>query len=226
MKFSHALARERMDEGISSLSTIIDSDQLGWSRVALTEFDVAGRNWALKQMRELGLNPYIDSAGNVLGILPGRIGGRSLMIGSHTDTVPGGGRFDGNVGVLGSFEVVRQLREAEITLDHDLIVAVFFSEEPNSYGISCIGSRALTGTLTVEHLKAQDEAGGRFGNALQFAGIDATQIFDARLDWSTIDAFLELHIEQGPVLEELGSQVGLVQNITGISRFRALSSAP
>lgn len=216
------MIEERVGGDIAELASMVDPDQEGWSRVALTEVDVEGRQWALKQFRRLGLDARIDPAGNVIGCLQGAIGGRSIMVGSHVDTVPGGGRFDGIVGVVGAIELVRQLQESSTRLDHDLYIVVFFSEEPNRFGLSCIGSRALTGALTFEHLQADDGDGMSFGNALAGARIDASKILTSAWDWSTVDAFLELHIEQGPLLEELGAEIGLVEKITGLSRFRTL----
>src|SRR5699024_6408559 len=170
-----------------------------------------------------GLEARIDAAGNVIGVLAGsRPSVGTIMTGSHTDTVPGGGRFDGNVGVTAALEVVRTLQATGTRLAHDLMVVDFFSEEPNRFGISCVGSRAMTGRLTVEHLATQDGSGIRFGDALTAARIDATDIGRAELDFSDVVAFVELHIEQGPNLEEQGTQSGLVTSITGISRFRGL----
>jgi N-carbamoyl-L-amino-acid hydrolase len=173
-------------------------------------------------MREAGMETRIDAGGNVIGVLPGCDRRRRIVLGSHTDTVEGGGRFDGNVGVFGAIEVVRALSEAGIRLDHDLVVIDFFSEELNRYGISCMGSRALTGTLDPAILDRTDLEGVRLGDALAGAGIDAARIGEAAADWSTTTAFLELHIEQGPHMEELGTRLALVERITGVSRFHAL----
>lgn len=216
---------EELLDDLSGLSQMVDSSLPGWSRIALTERDVQGRQWVLSRMRAAGLDAHIDSAGNVIGILPGtspRAG--AIMTGSHTDTVPGGGRFDGNVGVAAALEVVRSLQARDIRLAHDLIVVDFFSEEPNRFGLSCIGSRAMTGQLSSAHLRATDSAGQSFAEALPNAGIDAAKILDARMDLSNVAAFFELHIEQGPHLEDQNSPIGLVTSITGINRFRALFS--
>jgi N-carbamoyl-L-amino-acid hydrolase len=144
------------------------------------------------------------------------------MTGSHTDTVDGGGRFDGVVGFIGALEAVRLIRESGRRLRHDLVVTNFFGEEPNRFGLSCVGSRALTGRLTASHLDLTDAQGQRFGAALTRAGIDAGDLDRAKLDRSYVRAFIELHVEQGPNLERAGSQIGLVTSVTGVTRFRAL----
>jgi len=213
---------ERIELDLETLAGIVDPDRSGWTRTALTEIDTAGRHEVLRMMRGAGMRAGIDGAGNVIGRLLGRRPGRSIMVGSHTDTVDGGGRFDGNVGVVGAVEMVRAFREADIELDHDLVVVAFFSEEPNRFGLSCIGSRALTGQLTADHLALSDGSGTRFGDVLGDARLEAGGLLGAAMDLSTVDAFVELHIEQGPHLEATGSQIGLVETITGISRFRAL----
>ncbi|MFC9223810.1 M20 family metallo-hydrolase [Streptomyces hygroscopicus] len=215
--------RERIDTDMKELAEIVDGSQPGWTRTALSEADTAGRRWALRRMRAAGLEAHIDPAGNVIGRLPGRDpAAGAILTGSHTDTVAGGGRFDGNVGFVGALEAVRALREADRRLDHDLVVVNFFSEEPNDFGLSCVGSRALTGQLTQEHLALTDDRGNRYADALTVGGIDPAEMTRARLDAATVRAFLELHIEQGPVLEEQGAQIGLVSTITGLARFRAL----
>lgn len=212
----------RVQTELEELARMVEPGIPGWTRSAMTETDLAGRHWVHAQMTAAGLRAWIDAAGNVIGVLPGSRGGRSLMTGSHTDTVPSGGRFDGMVGVVGALEAVRALREAGVRLEHDLVVVDFFNEEPNRFGLSCVGSRAMTGTLNTEVLKTLDETGRSFGDSLRDAGIDAASITQSGWDWDTVDAFVELHIEQGPELEAAGTQIGLVDTITGISRFGAL----
>lgn len=213
---------DRVESELKELADMVDADQPGWTRQAMTETDLAGRQWALKRMREVGLDAHIDEAGNVIGVLKGRRGGRQLMTGSHTDTVEAGGRFDGMIGVVGALEAVRLLKETGQQLDHDLVVVDFFNEEPNRFGLSCVGSRAMTGTLNPQAFGVTDETGTSFAQSLQIAGIEAEAMHRSRWDFSRTDAFVELHIEQGPRLEEMGTEIGMVTSITGVSRFRAL----
>ncbi|MGJ7540608.1 M20 family metallo-hydrolase [Brevibacterium luteolum] len=213
---------ERFASELAELSTLVDSDRPGWTRRAMSEFDIAGRDYARSLMRQAGLETRIDGAGNVIGVLPGRVGGRQIMLGSHTDTVDAGGRYDGITGVLGAIEVVRLLRENDITLDHDLVVVVFFNEEPNDFGLFCMGSRAMTGNADAAMLAITYPQGRCVADSLPSSGIDPHEFLQARYDFSPVTAFLELHIEQGPELERMDRQIGVVETITGIHHFRAL----
>ncbi len=215
-------ARERVASELTELSTLTDSDRPGWTRRALSEFDVSGREFARRLMQRAGMDTRVDGAGNVIGVLPGRLGGRQIMLGSHTDTVDGGGRFDGIVGVLGAIEVVRLIRENGIRVDHDLVVVVFFNEEPNDFGLFCVGSRAMTGQVDRSFLALTDPTGRSLAEALPNSRIDPEEFLTAAYDFSPVTAFLELHIEQGPELERAGRQIGVVETITGINHFRAL----
>ena len=213
---------DRLDSGLRELSVLVEPGRPGWTRTALGEADREARELVRRWMADAGLETSVDGAGNVFGRLRGTGSGRTILVGSHTDTVVGGGRFDGMVGVVGAIEVVRALREAGRTLDHDLVVVDFFNEEPNEFGLSCVGSRAMVGELNAGHLGLVDDVGRTMAQALGRVGLDPEALLSARYDFSTVDAFLELHIEQGPYLEQQGSQIGLVESITGISRFRAL----
>lgn len=213
---------ERFASELAELSTLVDSDRPGWTRRAMSEFDIAGRDYARSLVRQAGLETRIDGAGNVIGVLPGRVGGRQIMLGSHTDTVDAGGRYDGITGVLGAIEAVRLLRENDITLDHDLVVVVFFNEEPNDFGLFCMGSRAMTGNADAAMLAITDPQGRSVADSLPRSGIDPHEFLQARYDFSPVTAFLELHIEQGPELERMDRQIGVVETITGIHHFRAL----
>ncbi len=217
------VAPERLEADLRSLAALVETDRPGWTRTALGPVGLAGQELVRGWMVDAGLDANIDGAGNVVGRLRGAgLGNRAIMIGSHTDTVVGGGRFDGMVGVVGALEAVRALREAGREMQHDLIVVDFFNEEPNEFGLSCVGSRAMTGDLRGEHLALLDDHGATLGDAICRVGIDPDAMLRARVDLSHVDAFLELHIEQGPYLEQHGSQIGLVESITGIARFRAM----
>ncbi len=218
-----APSAERVEADLAALAALSDPARPGWTRMALTEIEREGRQWALRQLRDLGLDTRTDAAGNVFGVLAGSAAGAgALMTGSHLDTVDGGGRFDGVVGFVGALEAVRLIRESGRALRHDLVVADFFGEEPNRFGLSCVGSRALAGRLSPAHLELTDAQGQRFGAALEQGGIDPGHLGQARLDPGYVRAFIELHVEQGPHLERAGSQLGLVTSVTGVTRFRAL----
>lgn len=213
----------RLQADLEAVAALTDGSMPGWTRTALSPWDREARAWAERRLRDLGLSTWVDAAGNVLGRWAGTDPNLpALMTGSHLDTVEGGGRFDGMAGFVGGLETVRVLQESGVRLRHDLIVVSFFNEEPNRFGLSCIGSRALTGQLTPAHLRLVDAQGGTFGAALAGGGLDVEDLGSARLTPAQVGLFLELHIEQGPNLEDQGSQIGLVTSITGVSRFRAL----
>ncbi|WP_109473212.1 M20 family metallo-hydrolase [Ornithinimicrobium cavernae] len=214
---------DRLESDLGALAQLVETDHPGWTRTALGPVDREARELVRRWMADVGLETSVDGAGNLFGRLRGTgSGGHSLMVGSHTDSVIGGGRFDGIVGVVGALEAVRVLRESGRQLEHDLVVVDFFNEEPNEFGLSCVGSRAMVGELTGDHLGLRDDQGRTLADALEGVGIDPAGALGAGYDFSGVDTFLELHIEQGPYLEAQGSQVGLVESITGISRFRAL----
>lgn len=215
---------DRVRGELEALAALVEPDLPGWTRTALGPVDRQARELVRRWMRDAGLETHVDGAGNIFGRLRGTGSGRTLMVGSHTDTVVGGGRFDGIVGVVGALEAVRALREAGVRLEHDLVVVDFFHEEPNEFGLSCVGSRAMVGELGRTHLELRDEQGRTLADALAAVDVDPSALLAVRHDFTGVEAFVELHIEQGPYLEEHGSQIGLVESITGISRFRALFS--
>ena len=150
-------------------------------------------------LRGAGMETHIDPVGNVVGRLRGRSSRRgALVTGSHTDTVLGGGRFDGVAGVVGAIEVARIFHESGIQLERDLVVIDFLGEEPNEFGLSCVGSRALAGTLTPQHLDLSDGHGRTMAAAIGESGGDPDRAL--RLVWGAQDVhrYFELHIEQGP----------------------------
>jgi N-carbamoyl-L-amino-acid hydrolase len=211
---------ERLAQDLASLAEL-RADAPGWTRQVFTDPDRAGRERVAALMREIGLETHIDAAGNVIGRRRGSGAQRgSLVTGSHTDTVLGGGRFDGMVGVLGAIEVARLLSESGIELQRDLVIVDFVGEEPNEFGLSCVGSRALAGTLTPQHLGFVDDGGRTLAQAIRGGGGDPDAAL--RLSWSPKDvhSYFELHIEQGPYLERLGRSIGVVTGIVGIQRFR------
>lgn len=211
---------DRLAADLDALSGVAESGEPGWTRRVFTEPYRAAREQVRERMIEAGLETHIDAAGNVIGRLHGRNPSLpALMTGSHTDTVHGAGRFDGMVGVFGAIEAARILREAGTRLERDVIVVDFLGEEANSFGISCIGSRSIAGSLTPEHLDRRDENGVRLGDAMRSFGLDPDVAI--RQAWSPdrLHGYVELHIEQGPVLERRGNAIGVVTAIAGIERL-------
>lgn len=213
---------ERLQEDLTGLAAIHEPSSSGWTRTVFSEPYRSSRDWVRLRMQNAGLQVHTDSAGNLVGVLPGRDpSAPALMTGSHTDTVEAGGRFDGVVGVLSAIEVVRLLQENNIQLERDLLVVDFLGEESNDYGLSCLGSRALANELTVEHLDRVDNDGVRLGDRYSSFGIDPSDVLNAgaRFAPNGLHRYVELHIEQGPVLEERETPIGVVTGIAAIQRL-------
>lgn len=213
--------RDRLERDLTELAVYVDPDSPGWTREVFSDPYRASRDWVRRRMVDAGLETTIDAAGNVVGRLAGSGAGPPLVTGSHTDTVHGGGRFDGIVGVLGAIELVRRLRETGTELVHELVVVDFLGEEANEFGLSCMGSRAMAGVLDAEHLDRRDAGGRRLGDALNQFGTDPEGAL--RLAWApgSMHAYVELHVEQGPTLEQQGVAIGTVTAIAGIERLLA-----
>ena len=207
----------RLQADLDALSGFREPDLPGWTRRVFSEPYVRSREWVASTMRDAGLDVRRDPAGNLVGTLDG--GAPALVTGSHTDSVASGGRFDGPLGVLGAIEVARSLRDSGHHLKHALRVVDFVGEEPNDFGISCVGSRAVTRSLTHEHLALRNPSGRTLAEALASIGGDANRIEEAVWPASDVLAFVELHIEQGPVLEQKQIQIGIVTGIAGIERL-------
>ena len=211
---------DRLAADLAALADYRSPDAPGWTREVFSDPYRSERGWVRDRMRDAGLEVRVDAAGNVIGRLPGMSpGAPPLVTGSHTDTVHGGGRFDGIVGVLGGIEVARRLRETGTRLRRDLFVIDFLGEEANSFGISCLGSRAVAGALTGAHLDRRDPDGRRLGDVLAGFGADPDRALEQAWRPGSVHAYLELHIEQGPVLERRGVPLGVVTAIAGIERL-------
>lgn len=213
----------RIERDVMDLATVRDPGNPGWTRQVFSDPYRASREWVAAKMRESGLDVHRDGTGNIVGVLPGsRPAAPALVTGSHTDTVAGGGRFDGVVGVVGALEVVRQLRERDIRLARDLVVVDFLGEESNDFGLSCLGSRALAAELTSSDLDRVDGQGARLGDRYAAFGLDPSAVLAA--DWARrmpLHCYVELHVEQGPVLERKGTPIGVVTAVAGINRLLA-----
>ncbi|WP_198652415.1 M20 family metallo-hydrolase [Nocardioides allogilvus] len=215
-----------------------DEQRVGADLDALAEFSVDGpgctrtlfssaynesRSWVADRMRDAGLETRRDAAGNLIGMLQGEDPtAPALMLGSHTDTVRSGGNFDGVVGVLGAIETVRLLRDGGQKPRHTILVVDFLGEESNDHGLTCLGSRCMTGELTAADLDRPDGEGVTLGDQCARTGLDpSAMISQSWLGPDEVSAYLELHIEQGPVLEQRGVEVGVVTAIVGIERLIA-----
>ncbi len=211
---------QRLWADVMAMAEITDPGQ-PYTRRAFTTRFLEGRAFLARRFAEAGLVVRIDAAGNLIGRRQGRDSANGvIMIGSHSDTVPSGGRFDGVAGVAAALEVARALEERGIALDHDLEVIDCLAEEANVFGVSCVGSRGLSGRLTPELLAYAEPGGETVAQAILRIGGDPAQIVQARRN--DIAAFLELHIEQGRVLESERIDVGVVTAIVGILRVELI----
>jgi N-carbamoyl-L-amino-acid hydrolase len=217
----HRSSDDRVWDQLMALAERTEPGEPGWTRRVFSPAYRESRQVVSGFMEEAGLELSRDPAGNLLGRLPAT--GQelpALVIGSHTDTVAGGGRFDGMVGVIAAIEVARQLRETGTNLRHPLWVIDFLGEEANDFGLSCIGSRAVSGDLEVAHLQLRNPAGETLESALKASGAEPRQLERARWEPGSLHAYIELHIEQSGRLERAGLPLGVVTAIAGIHRAR------
>ncbi|OZM71148.1 Zn-dependent hydrolase [Amycolatopsis antarctica] len=189
----------------------------GVHRLAFTKEDVAGRELVRGFMREAGLEVHTDEAGNIIGSRPADSApaAPTLLIGSHTDTVPDGGALDGAYGVLAGIEVLHTLHDHRVRLERPAAVVVFANEEGASGTRGMWGSHAFAGALEPGDLAMCDRAGTPIAELAARIGGDLDRVADAAWHPDRIAAFIELHIEQGPVLEHLDAEIGIVEAISG-----------
>ncbi|PAP92061.1 M20 family metallo-hydrolase [Mesorhizobium wenxiniae] len=191
-----------------------------WERTAFSDLHLKAREWLKGEMSASGLETNIDAGGNLIGRLHGTSNGLgALASGSHSDTVPAGGRFDGALGVIAALEVASAMRDAGHRLRHPFEVIDFLAEEPNQYGLSCIGSRAMAGELSHEHLDFKAADGTTLGQGIRRMGGDPDRLIAPLRPRGDIAGFVEIHIEQGRVLEGSEEDIGVVTAIVGITRI-------
>jgi N-carbamoyl-L-amino-acid hydrolase len=204
---------ERVEQRIIALSQFGANPEGGVSRVAFSDADLAGRSYIMDLMRNAGLAVRIDAGGNVLGRRAGRDQGLPVILfGSHIDSVPGGGNYDGDVGVIGAIEVIELLNENDINTRHPLEVVVFTDEEG-----ALTGSRAMIGKLGEESLQVVSHSGLTIRDGIRRVGGDPDQLELAVRKPGELAAYIELHIEQGAILHEENIDIGVVEGIVGIS---------
>ena len=193
----------------------------GVTRVAYSDADLAGRSYVLELMRAAGVTPRIDPAGNIFAKRPGTDASlRPILFGSHIDSVPAGGNFDGDLGVLASIGVLDAFERRGVRTRHPLEVVVWAAEEGVAFNRGLSGSRIVAGDIAPDHME-QMWNGMRRADAIRKIGGDPDRIMDARRDKGAWHAYLELHIEQGGTLERSNTAVGVVQGIVAIARYEA-----
>jgi N-carbamoyl-L-amino-acid hydrolase len=209
---------KRFRANFETLATIGATLNGGVHRPAFSEAHLRARRWLLKTAEQAGLEVSVDGAGNHSALLHcGPSGAPVLLMGSHLDSVPYGGRFDGALGVLAALEVLQTAQESRLSLDTHL-EAIDFTDEEGHYA-NFVGSLGLTGKLQPVYIQAPRGDRERFQDALRRAGLCEDSLFTAGRDPASLVAYLELHIEQGCRLDKQDVSIGIVTGIVGIRSF-------
>src|SRR5213592_4549611 len=209
--------RKRLEQFIDELGKIGETPRGGLTRLALTDDDRRGRDWMVARMREARLRVTVDQMGNIFGERAGREPLPPVMMGSHVDSVPTGGKYDGQLGVLCGLETIRVLNTHGIRTRHPVTLAIFTNEEGARFQPAMIASGVMAGKIALEDAyNARDKDGIRLVDELERIGYLGAEPCVAR----PFRAYLELHIEQGPFLEEEGLTVGVVEGIVAIAWSR------
>jgi allantoate deiminase len=209
---------QRLEERIQTLGKIGKTKDGGVTRLALTQEDKEGQELVKSWMEQAGMQVRLDAAGNLIGRKEGTIGNAEpVVIGSHIDTVINGGMFDGALGVIAGIEVVQHISEEHIRIERPIEVIAFCEEEGSRFQVGGLfGSQAMVGKIQPSDLDIRDKSGISRREALMQFGLNPDDLFTkvARRK-GEMAVYLEMHIEQGPVLEEMGIPFGIVNGITG-----------
>ncbi|KRA97581.1 Zn-dependent hydrolase [Devosia sp. Root685] len=210
--------RAQLQKDFDALAALTEPGK-PWTRRSFTPMFLRGRDYLARRFTEEGLTAHIDAAGNLVGRWAGRNPEAPvLMTGSHSDTVPSGGRFDGIAGILSGLAAIRAMRLTGFQPEHSIDLVDFLAEEPSEWGLSCIGSRGMVGALSADHFAMIGPDSERLDTAITRMGGSPENI--AKSIRSDVGAFVEIHIEQGPVLEAEDIPLGIVSGIAGIARVR------
>ena len=209
--------RGRLEQSIEELGRIGATPRGGLTRLALSDEDRRGRDWMVARMREAGLRLSVDRMGNIFGERPGSDALPPVMMGSHVDSVPTGGKYDGQLGVLCALEAIRSLNDHGVSTRHPVTLVIFTNEEGARFQPAMIASGVMAGKIALEDAyNARDKDGIRLVDELERIGYLGHEPCVPRV----FRAYLELHIEQGPCLEEEQLSVGVVEGIVAISWSR------
>ncbi len=208
----------RLQHDIETLAQIGRAEDLGIHRMAFSDADMQGRGWLTQRIKQAGLDFFADGAANLHGRLNWDPAQPSVITGSHIDTVPGAGHLDGALGVLAGLECLRRLKELNVPLARPVELISFTDEEGRFGGMP--GSMALAGKLTPESIRAaKDLQGLTLVDAMRRHGLDASHLLRAQRSPESIYAYVELHVEQGPVLDRRGLKIGVVEGIVGLFKW-------
>jgi N-carbamoyl-L-amino-acid hydrolase len=213
---------KRLQKEIDDLSLISEATPPVVTRVLYSEADMKGRAFVKNLFREAGLTVREDAIGNTFARWEGKDKTAApIGTGSHIDAIPNAGKYDGVVGVLGALEAVRALKSAGFVPQRSIDIIIFTAEEPTRFGIGCLGSRLLAGTMSADKVaNLKDREGGTLDSMRKQAGFPTSNPLDVRLPKNAYAAFVELHIEQGPILEQRNIDIGIVEKIAAPSSLR------
>lgn len=217
-----AFNEQRLQRQINALAAFSESPAPVVTRVLFSEADLRGRRYVKELCSELGLTLREDAVGNVFARWEGTEKDLpAIATGSHTDAIPNAGRFDGVVGVLGALEALRGLQAANFQPRRAIELIIFTAEEPTRFGLGCLGSRLLGGALLPEKAAAlKDRDGKSLEEWRQHAGYGGRDLSTVKLAQNSYAGFVELHIEQGPLLEKANCPIGIVEKIAAPSSLR------
>jgi ureidoglycolate amidohydrolase len=218
-----AIDRNRLSAEIEELALFSEAQAPAVTRIVFTPVDLKARAWMKERCQEAGLAVRQDAIGNVFARWNGLdAGAPAIGTGSHIDAIPNAGKYDGIVGVLGGLEAIRALQKSGFRPKHSIELLIFTSEEPTRFGMGCLGSRLLSGTLSADAaLKLTDRNGMALDEVRRKAGFDG-ELKSVKLTGGYYKAFVELHIEQGPLLERDGISLGVVTNIAAPASLHIL----
>ena len=213
------IQRDRLVKDFEAMSQFTAPGE-GINRLAFTDADWAGRQYIMDRMIDAGLTVETDGFGNVIGYKLGKnLELPVVMVGSHTDSVPNGGNYDGVVGVLSAIEAVRSMNDDGFEHDHTIAVVDFMCEESSRFGAATLGSKAMRGELTVQDLhRLTDKQGTSLYEVLKGRNLNPDEIEQVEYK-RPVKSFTEIHIEQGKVLEHEQKRIGIVTGIAAPERF-------
>ena len=216
--------KRRLMRDLNAIGRIGIGDHGSVTRLVFSIKELRSRQVLIHLMRQAGLKIQVDAIGNIFGRLDGADPkAPALLAGSHLDTVIHGGKYDGPVGVIGALEAVRTIRENKIPVRSPLEVVCFIGEESSRFGFSTLGSSLVAGEVQPKDLtNAVDAQGTKLADVLSSLGISPRNLFRLARDPKSLKAYLELHIEQGPILEAKAKRIGLVTSIAAPSRFKVI----
>ena len=215
---------DRLQQNLEKLSEFGRNPDGGVTRLGFSDADLAAHKYVIGLMQDAGLEVRTDPAGNIFGHRAGSEHLPILLFGSHIDSVLHGGNFDGDVGTMGAIEVIRALRDARVTTRHPLEVVVWENEEGNHFSQGTFGSGVAGGAIGADILDRKDPEGLTLADWLRRYGQDPAHFLDARIPKGKLAGYVELHIEQGGLLDEAKIPIGVVTGIVGIQAWNCVNT--